>query len=1076
MQSFRINRHAAWILFTLGLVSPQNLRATAYDVYIAGTNPVAWWGMNETGATNLATTADLSGAYGAANNQAGGNLPMTYQGAGTNTLTDQEGFVSRAANRAVYFDGSSSSGAYAHSATPYSTSVAGAIYRYSPNGFAGEAWIKRDGNITGLDSQRVLSTREFGFGIRQSDGALHFTTFTKQDFFGASVGNDTEWHQIGFSFDGNVTTQFFIDGVAAGTSVGGTAGLRTAATPEANTMNLGHRATDSQHFKGTLDEAVLWGNQRSAADFAASYLAATMPAGTAYDTWATTTHGMLGQAAALDADTDHDGLPNGIEFVLGSDPASAPSGLTTPALQPTADRDGNNLAFTFTCTHEAAYLNPVAEFNTNLLGPWTTAVDPDNASIAVAPGSSSDTVTVTIPLGSNDRMFARLKVSASGNPPSITLAPQGSSVTDGGYFTLSAKATGTQLPTWQWYLNGSAIPGATTGSYTVTGANPSQQGDYHVVVTNGYGSTASSVAHITVNTAPGISGLNLVPWPLTVLPGTGDLTIPTGARIVATDTSLLDAANVLATEISATYAHTLPVVTTAAADGDIVLTLDATLTGERHTLNVDTRAMVSGGSAFSVSLGTATLLQALRTDTGALLCPRVAVDDTPAMAIRALHLDLARANHSLESLLQAVDLCRLYKVNYLHLHFNDDQAYTFPSTAYPLLNTTTTGRGRLVYTLANMQALEAYAVARGVHIMPELEGPGHNALMLAAYPDLFKITYPITAAAPYVPSSSVNVAKASVRAAWRTLIGEMCAVFQSTPYFHLGCDEVDWAWSEYSTDFQAAFTEWGFNRSNPVDNVHLVFCKFITLARGYAAEFGKKSIVWENSAVTGEPEVPAPTDVLVMPFDCWNPVEFPDSGLQLVNAAWSPLYVVNDVRKTVATIYAWNRTIFGQYSGTSETYNSSTVAAEHVLGTQLTTFEQEEDLEMMSVRARLAATSERTWNPALGTSYANFRSRLTHTDAVLDAMLSPVRIAFTGLDNPDDRVFSSTATVSMSLAPGFAGQTLTIRFTTNRSDVTNTSTLYTGPFQVTAAGVLRAAAFNASGQRVGRMVREYYRH
>ena len=272
-------------------------------------------------------------------------------------------------------------------------------------------------------------------------------------------------------------------------------------------------------------------------------------------------------------------------------------------------------------------------------------------------------------------------------------------------------------------------------------------------------------------------------------------------------------------------------------------------------------------------------------------------------------------DHSLESLLQAVDLCRLYKVNYLHLHFNDDQAYTFPSAAYPLLNTVTAGHGRMVYTLAEMQALEAYAVARGVHIMPELEGPGHNQLMLAAYPALFKITYPITADAPYEPSSSVNVAKAEVRAAWRTLIGEMCAVFQSTPYFHLGCDEVDWAWSQYNTDFQAAFTEWGFTRSNPADNVHLVFSKFITLARDYAAEFGKKSIVWENRAVTGSPEVPAPTDVLVMPFDCWNPVAFTADGLKLVNAAWSPLYVVGHAKKPVSEIYAWDRTIFGMFSG-----------------------------------------------------------------------------------------------------------------------------------------------------------------
>jgi len=399
-----------------------------------------------------------------------------------------------------------------------------------------------------------------------------------------------------------------------------------------------------------------------------------------------------------------------------------------------------------------------------------------------------------------------------------------------------------------------------------------------------------------------------------------------------------------------------------------------------------------------------------------------------------------------------------------------------------LLNSVTASRGRLVYSLADMQSLEAYAVARGVHIMPELEGPGHDALMLAAYPALFQITYPYDPNSTdsnypkYEPSSSINVARADVRAAVRTLIGEMCAVFHSTPYMHIGCDEVDWAWSQYNTDFQAAFTQWGFNRVNPADNVYLVFSKFITLARGYAAEFGKQSIVWENGAVLGSPEVPAPTDVLVMPFDCYDPGEFPAAGLKLVNAAWSPLYLVNDIHKPVSSIYAWDRTIFGQYSGENVEYVSQTVAADQVLGTQLTTFEQIEDMEIMSTRRRLAAMNERTWNPALGASFDSFSSRIVHTDSLLDALLSPVIITYSGLDIPDDRVFTTNATVSMSLAPGSTGQALTIRYTTNRSDVTNTSTLYSGPFQVSTDGYVRAAAFNPAGQRVGFMVREMYRH
>ena len=814
----------------------------------------------------------------------------------------------------------------------------------------------------------------------------------------------------------------------------------------------------------------------------------TAGGGPAFDAWAGTDpggHGLTGSAAAFGADPDHDGLPNGIEFVLGSEPKPAHPAANSQALLPTAVASGTNLVFTFNRRHEAAFLNPQVEFSSNLLGPWTGAVDPANASITVTPGATSDTVAVAIPLGSNTQMFARLRVamvaSGGGISPRITTSPQDVTVVGGGDFTLTAAAGGAHQLSWQWYLNGYAIAGATGNSYTVSGATSANQGDYQVVVTNDSGNATSAVAHVAVSTTPGVAGLNLIPWPLNVTPAAGVLTIPAGARIVATDVSLRDAAAVLAGEIAAAHARTLPVVTTAAADGDIVLTLDATLAGERHTLVVGARATVAGGNAFSVSLGTATLLQALRDEAGALVCPRVAIDDTPAVGIRALALDLARQDHSLESLMQAVDLCRLYKVNYLHLHFNDDQAYTFPSTAYPLLNSVTAGRGRLVYTLADMQALEAYAVARGVHVMPELEGPGHNALMLAAYPALFQITYPYdpNSADPnypkYEPSSSINVAKADVRAAVRTLIGEMCAVFQSTPYFHLGCDEVDWAWSQFSSDFQAAFAQWGFTRSNPADNVHLVFSKFITLARGYAAEFGKQSIVWENSAVIGSPEVPTPTDVLVMPFDCYNPAEFPAAGLKLVNAAWSPLYLVNDIHKPVSSIYAWDRTIFGQYSGENLEYVSHIVAADQVSGTQLTTFEQIEDLEMMSTRRRLAAMNERTWNPGLGASLDNFSSRLNHTDALLDALLGPVIISFTGLDNPDDRVFSSNAIVSMSLVPGAVGQGLTIRYTTDRSNVSNTSPLYGGPFQVSADGYVRAAAFNAAGQRVGFMTRELYR-
>ena len=276
------------------LVSPP---APDYATYIASTNPVGWWGMNEMGGNNLLTTEDLSAAYGAANNGAGVNLNLNYQGTGTNSLTDQTGFVfSNGNNRAVYFDGTTNSGAFGNTTTAYDLNIVGAIYR--PPSFAAEVWAKNDGLLAGVDAQRFFATRELGLGFETNVGGngigfgrLQFTTFGKSDYFSTTLmPTDNNWHQIGVSWDGNNTATFYIDGAFAGTYVGPLPSLRDALSPGANSINLGHRNTDIQHFKGYLDEVVLWNTTRSDADFAASYLAAQTPLTTAY--WVGTTSGV----------------------------------------------------------------------------------------------------------------------------------------------------------------------------------------------------------------------------------------------------------------------------------------------------------------------------------------------------------------------------------------------------------------------------------------------------------------------------------------------------------------------------------------------------------------------------------------------------------------------------------------------------------------------------------------------------------------------------------------------------------------------------------------------------------------
>ena len=106
------------------------------------------------------------------------------------------------------------------------------------------------------------------------------------------------------------------------------------------------------------------------------------------------------------ADPDYDGLANVVEFVLNGNPAN---GAITNL--PTLTASGSNLVFTYTRRDDSESLNPVVEFDADLSGVWTTAVDGSNCTIVVTENDANpDTVTVTIPKQANAKLFARLKV------------------------------------------------------------------------------------------------------------------------------------------------------------------------------------------------------------------------------------------------------------------------------------------------------------------------------------------------------------------------------------------------------------------------------------------------------------------------------------------------------------------------------------------------------------------------------------------------------------------------------------------------------------------------------------------
>ena len=84
------------------------------------------------------------------------------------------------------------------------------------------------------------------------------------------------------------------------------------------------------------------------------------------------------------------------------------------------------------------------------------------------------------------------------SPPVITAQPLSQTVGISSNFTVSVVATGAPFPAYQWFKDGTNLPGAITSSWTVSSAQSNDAGGYYVVLANSVGSVTSAVATITM--------------------------------------------------------------------------------------------------------------------------------------------------------------------------------------------------------------------------------------------------------------------------------------------------------------------------------------------------------------------------------------------------------------------------------------------------------------------------------------------------------------------------------------------------------------------------------------------------
>lgn len=182
------------------------------------------------------------------------------------------------------------------------------------------------------------------------------------------------------------------------------------------------------------------------------------------------------------------------------------------------------------------------------------------------------------------------------------------------------------------------------------------------------------------------------------------------------------------------------------------------------------------------------------------------IEDRPAMGWRGCHLDVARRFYSREEVERFLAIMAWNKLNVLHWHLSEDEAWRVEIDAYPQLTEKAAWRGHGeslppflgsgpersggFYSKADIRAIVALAGRFGIDVVPEIDVPGHCHALIDALPQLRDPgENGLYHSIQHFPNNCLNPAVEATYTVLETIFAEMLELFPSR-YFHLGADEV----------------------------------------------------------------------------------------------------------------------------------------------------------------------------------------------------------------------------------------------------------------------------------------------
>ncbi len=448
------------------------------------------------------------------------------------------------------------------------------------------------------------------------------------------------------------------------------------------------------------------------------------------------------------------------------------------------------------------------------------------------------------------------------------------------------------------------------------------------------------------------------------------------------------------------------------------------------------------------------------------------IEDEPTYAWRGMHLDVSRHFFSVSYLKKFIDLLALYKFNKFHLHLTDDQGWRIEIKKYPKLTEEGAWRtfnnqdsvcmkraadnpdfvidpkhivqknGKTIYggfyTQEQMKDVVAYALARHIDIIPEIDMPGHMMAAINSYPFLTcngENSWGKVFTKPICPCNESTFEFA------QNVFDEIMQIFPSK-YIHIGGDEVD------RTDWGKSEACKAFMQKEGIKDLAGLQAYFINRMEKYFNSKGRKLIGWDEILEGGI----SPT-ALVMYWRTWvpkAPVEAAKNGNQVVMSPGNPLYFDTPPdRNSIDNVYHFNPIP----KGLTDAEAKGIIGAQANLWTEYIPSENRADYMYLP---RMTALAENLWTR--NNNYNSYLTRLTRQYQRLDNLHVNYRLPdFDGL--VEQSVFLDNTVLSLKKPL----PNTTIHYTTDGSVPTVKSPELTAPLTITKTSYIRLAAFKPNG-------------